>query len=159
MKQILKFLQGAVFALTLLLFTPLALAQYGGTDYESAGVRSAMAVKGGLIVDVLQSHVREDASTSSRVVGGAIGALLCSKATNHWNSYVAQASAMTACGAIAERVANRVAATTVPVQTFIVQLDDGGQQLAVVQSDLDIRRGDRVYVTLGQGTRIIKAGN
>jgi hypothetical protein len=45
----------------------------------------------------------------------------------------------------------------VAVQTFIARIDDGGQQVAAVQKDPDIRKVDRVYA-LGQGTRILKAG-
>lgn len=159
MKAIGKRMAAIALALVIIMFPAVGVAQYGGTDYEAAGVRSAMVVKTGVVVDVVASQVNEPATTSARVAGGAFGALLCAKATRHWNSYTAQASAMTACGAMGERMASSMATVAVHVQTFIVQMDDGSAHLAVVQNDPTIRRGDRVYVTLGQGTRIIKAGS
>jgi hypothetical protein len=147
----------ALCALVLVLSSSAAYAQYGGADHEPNAVRSGMAVKSGVVVEVLASQVAEEASTSSRLTGSAIGCLLRARAaTSHWDSYGARAGALTACGAIAERVVNSVASGTVAVQTFIARIDDGGQQVAAVQKDPDIRKVDRVYA-LGQGTRILKA--
>lgn len=77
----------ALCALVLVLSSSAAYAQNGGADHEPNAVRSGMAVKSGVVVEVLAS-----------------------------------------------------------------------QAVAAVQKDPDIRKVDRVYVTLGQGTRIIKAG-
>lgn len=144
-------------ALVLVLSSSAAYPQYGGADYEPNAVRSGMAVKSGVVVEVLASQVAEEASTSSLVTGSAIGCLLRARATSHWDSYGARWRVAT-CGAIAEREVNSVASGTVAVQTFIVRMDESGQQVAAVQKDPDIREGDRVYVTLGQGMRILKAG-
>jgi hypothetical protein len=140
----------ALCALILILSSSAAYAQYGGADHEPNAVRSGMAVKSGVVVEVLASQVAEEASTLSRVTGSAIGCLPPARATSHWDSYGARAGALTACGAIAERVVNSVASGTVAVQTFIARIDDGGQQVAAVQKDPDIRKVDRVYLTWGR---------
>jgi hypothetical protein len=143
----------ALCALVLVLSSSAAYAQYGSADHdEPNAVRSGMAVKSAVVVEVLASQVAEEASTSSRVTGSAIGCQLRARATSHWDSYGTRAGALRACGAIS------VASGTLAVRTFIARIDDGGQQVAAVQNDPDIRKVDRVYVTLGQGTRILKAG-
>lgn len=131
---------------------------FSGSDYGSNSVRSAQAVKAGIVQDVLSAQVTQDASATSRVIGASAGAAVCAPITARWHSWQAQAAAMALCGAVGERVGNSVGTTQVRAATIVVRMEDG-QMLAVVQDDPYIQRGDRVYVLSGNGaTRVMKAG-
>lgn len=145
-----------VIFLVIAFFASPVFAQLSGTDYGYGSVRTQQNVVEGVVVDVVASRVTQDASPTSRVVGGALGVATCATALRNNSNWLLKTAAMTTCGVVGERIGNHVGTTNSGAQTFIVKTSTG-QTLAVTQGDPDIVVGQRVYVLTGQGMRVVKA--
>lgn len=148
-----KYFAGAAF----LLFTALASAQFGGADYGAQDVRRAMPAQTGVVIDVVASELRVDASGLARTAGAATSGLLCAAGSRNMTDWGTRAAFVGLCGLAGERIGSAVGGDTRATSTLIVRGDDS-RVIAVMQEDPNIRIGSRVYV-LGAGntTRVVLA--
>ena len=150
------------FALTALLglvaALPASAQGWGSGDYGTGEARRASSVEQGVVVHARLVSIGVEASTSSRVVGGAVGGAFCARLTGNVGDWAVRGALSVACAAGGERLANRVSAERREALEVIVKLDDG-RLISVTQEfgSEALQPGDRVFVIRG-GTadRVLK---
>lgn len=148
-----KFLVAAVF----FLFSALASAQFGGADYGGQDVRKAMPAQMAVVIDVVRSEMRVDASGVGRAAGAATSGLLCAAGSRQMSDWGTRAAFVSLCGLAGERLGSAFGGETRVASTLIVRGEDS-RIFAVMQEDSNIRVGSRVYVlSSGATTRVVLA--
>jgi len=132
---------------------------YGSGDFNVNGIRQANQVNTGVVVDVVRSQLYVEPNAGSRIAGAVIGGAACGVATRNAGSWYVQGAAMTACGAIAERVVTAATTGNRQAVEIIVKLDNG-TVLSIAQEGnaSSYWRGQRVYLIRGHGAdRVVRA--
>jgi outer membrane lipoprotein SlyB len=133
--------------------TQAAYAQsYGAMDAPASQARTALAVKTGTVIDIQDVNIDIAANPNTNIFGGVIGAT-AGAVIGRDSGWAGQALAGTVGAALGAKAAERLSAERRSAQQVIVQLDQQGDAIAVIQEP------GATPLAVGQKVYLVGAGN
>jgi outer membrane lipoprotein SlyB len=135
-----------------------SLAQtFSGSEAPSSQAGTALPVKYGRVIDVQHVDIDVQAQGNSNVLGGVIGAAAGAFLARD-GGWQGQALAGTLGAAAGAKAGQMISAEKRPAQQLIIQLDAGGDPVAVIQEagGKPLVSGQKVYlIGTGNNTRVV----